>query len=170
MAVVVHKCWGVWRTSVLDLELQLLILKSVIKTTKIKCDTTSHILVKNVYNPQGWNCRAFSWNVRGTWILVYSWEGCCVPLQEIWMGQRCFVLQNTEGHNQQGQEMQGTLWKKAGRVSRCIYCMQNTTDKILFNDRICSRHFCSGTSCTGHLYWIPTLLLGHSKKKDDRSA
>ena len=45
----------------------------------------------------------------------------------------------------------------------------DVTDKILQNDRICSRHFISGKPAS--LYdltnpdWLPTLFLGHSKVK-----
>ena len=50
------------------------------------------------------------------------------------------------------------------------------TEKVLYNDRLCSEHFVSGKPAQQwdkhNVDWVPTLKLGHSKKstKDVASA
>ena len=58
------------------------------------------------------------------------------------------------------------------RRSRWISAISraNLTDEILYNDRVCGRHFVSGQAAKAwdryNVDWVPTLNLGHDKKID----
>ena len=82
-------------------------------------------------------------------------------------GQRCLLLQNSKGSNQQ-RSRTALFEPKKKRVSRA-----DITERIL-NDQICSRHFVSGKPAD-LIYdtnpdWLLSMNLGHRKKLKTAAA
>ena len=72
-----------------------------------------------------------------------------------------------------GKDMEELTRKRhAGFIS--AISRADLTEKIMSNDRICSRHFISGKPASpldeNNPDWLPTLNMGHSKKSSESRA
>ena len=98
---------------------------------------------------------------------MYNASVCSFCLfQEVWPQRRCFILHNSEDHQQKRRRNEEVDWKAKKRVSGSysVYKQGWFKAKILKHDRICSRHFLSGMSASiedeANPDWLPSMNLG----------
>lgn len=72
----------------------------------------------------------------------------------------------------QGDEAENLSKERRSRWISAI-SRDDITDDILENDRVCGKHFVSGSTAKGwdkfNVDWVPTLFLGHKKKETGRT-